>query len=206
MTYMYNKYLLTLACIDRVEGYCIQVFCVCVYVCCLCLCVCMKMCKIQMYFVWQGTCLSLWGNRARLSAAKHDLFYSIYTFDYHSNAKKNLKIKHALSCIYMTLKSWWNILIMSCPFMQYQAYNHLGLRLGDYKPDIALVAWHNLYIFIYMYVCIQYIICFNVAIYFYHYYFLIHLLENHIPVLCAAGHKYPGIDCNMCSISTIKVL
>ena len=37
----------------------------------------------------------------------------------------------SLSCI---------ILIMSCPLMQYQAYNHLALRLGDYKPDIALMA------------------------------------------------------------------
>ena len=42
----------------------------------------------------------------------------------------------SLSCINMTLKS-------SCPLVQYQAYNHLALRpaaLGDYKPDIALVA------------------------------------------------------------------
>ena len=34
---------------------------------------------------------------------------------------------------------------MSCPLVQYQAYNHLALGpaalgLGDYKPDIALVA------------------------------------------------------------------
>ena len=42
----------------------------------------------------------------------------------------------SLSCINMTL----NILIMSCPLVQYQAYNHLALGLGDYKPDIALVA------------------------------------------------------------------
>ena len=30
--------------------------------------------------------------------------------------------------------------MMSCPLVQYQAYNHLALGLGDYKPDIALVA------------------------------------------------------------------
>ena len=29
---------------------------------------------------------------------------------------------------------------MSCPLVQYQAYNHLTLGLSDYKPDIALVA------------------------------------------------------------------
>ena len=34
---------------------------------------------------------------------------------------------------------------MSCPLVQYQAYNHLALGpavlgLGDYKPDTALVA------------------------------------------------------------------
>ena len=41
---------------------------------------------------------------------------------------------------------------MSCPLMQYQAYNHLALRpvvlgLGEYKPDIALLALHNIYIY-----------------------------------------------------------
>ena len=50
----------------------------------------------------------------------------------------------SLSCVNMTLKSW-NILVESCPLVQYQGYNHLTLRptalkLGDYKPDIALVA------------------------------------------------------------------
>ena len=50
----------------------------------------------------------------------------------------------SLSFINMTLKSW-NILVMSCPLVQYQAYNHLVLRNSDYKPDIALVSWHNIY-------------------------------------------------------------
>ena len=49
----------------------------------------------------------------------------------------------SLSFINMTLKSW-NILVMSCPLVQYQAYNHLVLRNSDYKPDIALVSWHNI--------------------------------------------------------------
>ena len=29
---------------------------------------------------------------------------------------------------------------MSCSLVQYQVYNHLALGLGDYKPDIALMA------------------------------------------------------------------
>ena len=42
---------------------------------------------------------------------------------------------------------------MSCPLVQYQAYNHLALGsvalvLGDYKPDIALAAVHNINIII----------------------------------------------------------
>ena len=52
---------------------------------------------------------------------------------------------------------------MSCPLVQYQAYNHLALWLGDYKPDIALVAWHNinrytyiLYIYMWLYIIIIY--------------------------------------------------
>ena len=37
-------------------------------------CGCTKICKIHMYFGWQGTCPSLWGNRTVPSSAKHDLF------------------------------------------------------------------------------------------------------------------------------------
>ena len=37
----------------------------------------------------------------------------------------------SLSCINMTL-------VMSCPLVQYQAYNHLALGLCDYKP------WHDI--------------------------------------------------------------
>ena len=45
---------------------------------------------------------------------------------------------------------------MSHPLVQYQVYNHLALgptalELGDYKPDIALVGQHNIYIYIYNY-------------------------------------------------------
>ena len=50
----------------------------------------------------------------------------------------------SLSYINMTLKSL-NILVISCSLVQYQHYNHLALGptalgLGDYKPDVALVA------------------------------------------------------------------
>ena len=38
----------------------------------------------------------------------------------------------SLSCINMTE--------VMTPLVQYQAYNHLALGVGDYKPDIALVA------------------------------------------------------------------
>ena len=38
---------------------------------------------------------------------------------------------------------------MSCPLVQYQAYNHLALRLSDYKPDIDIT--YTLYIYIYIY-------------------------------------------------------
>ena len=53
----------------------------------------------------------------------------------------------SLSFISMTFESW-SILIMSRPLMQYQVYNHLppGSRLSDYQLDIALLAWHNIYI------------------------------------------------------------
>ena len=41
-------------------------------------------------------------------------------------------------------------MVMSCPLVLHQAYNHLALGsalgLSDYKPDIGLMAWHNLYI------------------------------------------------------------
>ena len=32
------------------------------------------------------------------------------------------------------------MIVMSCPLVQYQVYNHLALGLSDYKPDIALVS------------------------------------------------------------------
>ena len=35
---------------------------------------------------------------------------------------------------------------MLCPMVQYQVYNHIALWLGDYKPDIALLALHNIII------------------------------------------------------------
>ena len=52
--------------------------------------------------------------------------------------------------IYSVVKKLCSAGVMSCPLVQYQAYNHLALGFGDYKPDIALVVWHNLYIYIYI--------------------------------------------------------
>ena len=34
-----------------------------------------------------------------------------------------------------------NILVNVLPTCAISAYNHLNLRLGDYKPDIALIAY-----------------------------------------------------------------
>ena len=61
---------------------------------------------------------------------------------------------------------------MSCPLVQYQACNHLVLKpqaqgRGDYKPDIAIMASHNLYIYIYIYIYIYNYIIIYIYIYIY---------------------------------------
>ena len=58
----------------------------------------------------------------------------------------------SLSCINMTE--------VMTPLVQYQSCKHLAdYTVSDFKPDIALMARHNLYLYIYIYVCVCVCVC-----------------------------------------------
>ena len=77
-------------------------------------CGCTKICKIHMYFGWQGTCPSLWGNRTVPSSAKHDLFCHLMC-SCKSLPLGLLSSDHTIVVVYTCICSSWYITYSHMP-------------------------------------------------------------------------------------------